>query len=340
MRIATATFANGLQRSPQIEFAMNILLNIPAEPTDLYTALDEVFDLQTIDHGGKKVRQYKTLQSTPPILQINIPRITYDRATFRGVKVEHKVHLHDELYLDRYVDAPETDLLDRRMKCWSWRKELQSLEAQRDLLRRSSFGIDGPDVMEAASQHILAVQSLNDDLTTLGHTPFDIDQSISSHLSQDAQLMRHRLNAIETSISSLKAKIADIFNDLKQIKYTLHSVFFHRGSYGHGHYWTYIRDFQNDSWRIYNDEKVDGFTQLNDIYDAETWQQGTPTYAVYVKEELKHQYVQSVCRDIPEPQKGEPSTPTEDNGLLIDLDEHVNDAPTVNGNGDAPSGIA
>ncbi|KAH0414791.1 hypothetical protein KCU90_g15335, partial [Aureobasidium melanogenum] len=64
--------------------------------------------------------------------------------------------------------------------------------------------------------------------------------------------------------------------------------------------WTCIYDIQHNIWRSYNDEKVEQANRLDDILNAETWQQGTPTYAVYVRDDTKEQYVEPLCRDVEE----------------------------------------
>lgn len=297
MRIAEVNHTNGSDGAPRIEYAMNILLNVPMGRTDIYSALDEIFELQNIDHGGKFISQYKTLQTVPPILQINIPRNTYDRTTGRGIKIEHKMHLEDILYMDRYTDV-NTDSLERRKRCWAWRRTLEALSAERDALQRNGGMLNGPDSIAAASKYLSSLNKLDDDLAGLDQAPIRVEEDLITSISQDADLLRHRLTAIDDGIAKLQASIANEFQGMQDLKYRLHAVFFHRGGYGHGHYWTYIRDATTDTWRIYNDGNVDVFSKLSDIYDAETWQQGTPTYAVYVRDDVREQYIQTVCRDV------------------------------------------
>lgn len=298
MKISEKTLDESGKVTSREEYALNILLNIPSRPTDIYSALDEVFELQTIDHGNKKLKQYKTLQSLPPILQINIPRNTYDRATGRGVKVEHKVHLEETLYLDRYYEWSNNEILQRREESWKWRQHLSVLEAQRDVSSKAAKNeLEGPTKLQTVAKHIRSLEKCNSELESLGLSPLDFDPGMVNDLETMAVAMQAQLANIDEQIAVLQNNIASSFGDHKQIPYRLHSVFFHRGGYGHGHYWTCIYDFQNSVWRIYNDEKVDEFTTVDDIFDAQTWQQGTPTYAVYVKDDIKDQYVQSVCRE-------------------------------------------
>ena len=315
------TFASGETPSVVTEDASNILLNIPSEPMDIYAALDEVFDLQTIERAGKKLSQYKSLQTLPPILQINIPRNTYDRATGRGVKVDHCIHLEDTLYMDRYLDASnDPDVMRRREECWQWRTRLRSMAAEKEILVNTSLDIDGPASIAATSEYLKGLNGLHEDLAALGHGGIDIDNTLLTDLSQDAEFQRHRLSSIDNRMSEVKSKISAQFDGLEKIKYRLYAVFFHRGGYGHGHYFTYIHDFQTNMWRIYNDEKVEEFTKLDDIFHAHTWQQGTPTYAVYVRDDVKEDYVQAVCRDPQQPPRQiEDPTPAQHDEMMEDI---------------------
>lgn len=62
-------------------------------------------------------------------------------------------------------------------------------------------------------------------------------------------------------------------------------------------------------WRKYNDESVSEVTDISQIFDQDPSDRPpTPYFLVYVKDELKDQLVDPVCRDVPPlPQ---PSSPT------------------------------
>ncbi|KAF2220002.1 hypothetical protein BDZ85DRAFT_205147 [Elsinoe ampelina] len=330
MRTSEKTLGEGGKVTSREDSAQNILLNIPSQETDIYAALDGIFELQTIEHGDKRLKQYKTLQSLPPILQINIPRNTYDRNTGRGVKIESKIHLEETLYMDRYFEWQDTKVMDRRKATWGWRQRLDQLRAQRDLInskerkdgKASQPDIDGPTRLQAAAKFIRAVARNNEALASLDLPPVELDESIAKDLDALAEAQRIQLNTIEEEMTALQTRISTNFEDLKEIKYRLFAVFFHRGGYGHGHYWTNIRDFQNDTWRQYNDEKVEEFTKLNEIFDAKDWQHGTPTYAVYVKEDEDiAQLVQPVCREPEQPMNMKTEAREEP------VDEVMQDAP-------------
>jgi ubiquitin carboxyl-terminal hydrolase 25/28 len=147
-----------------------------------------------------------------------------------------------------------------------------------------------------AGQYLNEMPNVNEDLASLGIEGFAASPNLANALLEDTKAQMTRLLDLEVEIASLEHKLKDQFNEFKAIKYRLAAVFFHRGSYGHGHYWIYIHDFENNMWRVYNDEKVEEFKNVNEILEANTWNHGTPTFAVYVQDQHKTDVIQPVCR--------------------------------------------
>lgn len=97
----------------------------------------------------------------------------------------------------------------------------------------------------------------------------------------------------------MHANISTQFDDRKSMPYRLHSVFIHRGAVNSGHYWIYIRDFVDKVWRKYNDGYVTIVTDDSEIFGQEPGNRpATPYFLVYVKDGLKEDLVNSVCRNI------------------------------------------
>ncbi|GAB7363300.1 hypothetical protein MBLNU230_g3581t1 [Neophaeotheca triangularis] len=295
--IAETIVNEGINSKPTEIPDSSIQLNVPYEATDIYSALDAVFDLQTV-REGETIEQYKSMQSVPPILQVNIPRIGFSKATNEAFKSDKCMKLEDTLYLDRYHDSSSDDTLARRERCWGWRKRLHALEKEKKTLTQAqqTTSIDGPVATEESAKYLEGLPAIDEELSAAGISPITADSDLPSILSKDSAEQSTRLTALQSEAVDLINKLSTAFADLQNLKYRLHAVFFHRGGTGHGHYWLYIRDFKTNTWRKYNDEHVDEFKTLEDIYEAKTWNQGTPTYAVYVKDELKEQLVEPVCR--------------------------------------------
>ncbi|KAJ5570525.1 Peptidase C19 ubiquitin carboxyl-terminal hydrolase 2 [Penicillium hispanicum] len=129
--------------------------------------------------------------------------------------------------------------------------------------------------------------------------------------------------AIDENILNVQTMIANQFTEFKNLPYQLYAVFVHRGSVSFGHYWIYIRDFQNNIWRKYNDEYVTEVRNLDEIfYNVADANPPTPYFLVYVNEKMKDRLVDPVCREIltntpPEMTEEVPLYPTD--GMNMDL---------------------
>ena len=152
--------------------------------------------------------------------------------------------------------------------------------------------------------------------------------------------------AVDQEIKSLVTSINSQFNDLRKIPYRLQSVFIHRGFVQSGHYWIYIRDFQTNIWRKYNDEYVEEVKNTKEIFEQElTDRPATSYFVVYVNDGLKEQLVNPVCRDtFDEPQEPEPyDTYTNDQPLESEddpMEDAVNGNTTDQGGSNDPNGVS
>lgn len=120
---------------------------------------------------------------------------------------------------------------------------------------------------------------------------------------------------MDEEIKTLTSHINSQFADLRNMPYRLHSVFIHRGMVNSGHYWIYIYDFANSMWRKYNDGYVTEVTAPGGIFEAEqSTRPATPYFLVYVRDDLKFELVESVCRDVVEVQ------PSQEDAIMVDDD--------------------
>ncbi|KXT13990.1 hypothetical protein AC579_8847 [Pseudocercospora musae] len=295
--LASTSVKDGEASEPNPEFDSSITTSVPNATTDIYNLLDGVFDLQPSGSAGVEV--YKSLTTIPPLFQVNIPRINWDKSSGTTSKSEACVKVPDELYLDRYCDSVNEKVLPRRKACWGWRRQLHALRKEQQSLTKTSLDLDGPTAVSESAKYLSAVNESNADLEALGLGAISVDAHLPDALSEDALEQRQKVAALDKQIGELESRLRGNFDEMKNIKYRLAAVFIHRGNTGHGHYWLYIHDFENDIWRSYNDERVEEFTKLNEIYEANDWNHGTPTYAVYVIDKHKADIISPVCR-VPE----------------------------------------
>jgi ubiquitin carboxyl-terminal hydrolase 25/28 len=309
--LAETPVRNGAEGPKKVLLDSSLQLNVPNESKNIYSALDEIFDLQAYDENAS-LETYKSITKMPPLLQINIPRIGYDNV--RGAfKSNACIKLEEELYLDRYVESADPEVLALRKKCWGWRKQLHNLRKEKSVLSKTSTNLDGPDTVTRTAEYLNNISSsLNAELAALDLDGIDVDPTLPSALASDAEAQRTRLLQLDQEISRLDTSISPL-SFPQTLKYRLAAVFFHRGDYGHGHYWIYIYDFAQKLWRKYNDERVEEFPQdkISEILAANEWSHGTPTYAVYVSDDLAEEVIQPVCRK-PEGVVAAPSAPVDE----------------------------
>ena len=277
------------------EWFNTIIVNVARGPTDIYSALDEYFDPHDIQTDNKTVQRYGVITHLPPILQISISRVMYDRERGSGYKIEHHLQLEDILYLDRYVDYRRSDeILERKKKSWELKRRLQHLKARKAYLSETEVGVDMPSAVDAASDLIKTInvdtdteptgepigriqaEDLSDEsMSTKGAN--DQLSSLSKLLHTVASKLREELSRLEDEIKNITTRLSELFSPYRRIPYRLHAVFIHRGTAAGGHYWVYICDFSssstsnltspyfsattsstNDSgtWRCYNDSSV------------------------------------------------------------------------------------
>lgn len=282
---------------------IHIQLQVPTEDTDIYSALDRYFDLQA-DVGDKDT--YKSISKLPPVFQVAIPR-SYRDEQGNNQKAEQLVRLEDEIYLDRYVDNSHADVLQRRRECWSLRRKLQQLKDEKKSLAITPIGLTGPTTLVETAKFLQQnVQQVNQSLLELGVETIEVDSQLPEVLLADSAHLVERDAAVEREMSGLQERLDGQFDAMKSLKYRLAAVFMHQGGGGGGHYWIYIHDFSGNVWRKYNDETVDIVTDLRDLYESKPGKRiPTPTYAVYVQDEMKDQFIQPVCRALeqePEPE--------------------------------------
>ncbi|KAI5361757.1 putative ubiquitin specific protease, UCH repeated domain-containing protein [Septoria linicola] len=305
-RVVETKVKDGIDGEKEYTPDMWLTLQPPTAPTDIYSLLDQYFDLQNVGTSTETgdIEAYKSLANVPPLLQINISRVTI--VDHQAIKSLHSVKLEDELYLDRYVDHSHPNVLPERRRCWAWRQQLHALRQERQALNNAPQvtnkpdNLSGPEIVSEAGLHLSEIQNTNPDLESLGVEGIEVPPNLPTALLQDTHAQMQRLVDLEGQITALELQLKDQFQEFKQLKYRLAAVFFHRGTTSGGHYWIYIKDFEKNVWRKYNDETVTEHTNVDEILEAKTYFDGTPAWAAYVQDDRKTEIMQPVCR-IPDP---------------------------------------
>lgn len=111
-------------------------IDVLEEGRDIYDGFDGFFDSDTfVATSGTVQRRSVTLLSAPPLLQIQLQRVQYDRATMRAFKSQAHLEMPETLYVDRYMDLdPSIDenatRIAKRLIYQAKRRRIEELRAR------------------------------------------------------------------------------------------------------------------------------------------------------------------------------------------------------------------
>ena len=166
------TDREGLIRTKE-EYISDIKVDVASGPRDIYAALDAAYDVQEVEVGGNLEPQYTSISQLPPVLQIHVQRAQFDQEKKASFKSNHHLELKETLYMDRYMDSADADLLERRRECWDWKKRVADLEARKLELSETNVGdsdlkktLDKTDIMLVQNERIRNLDFYQSILTT------------------------------------------------------------------------------------------------------------------------------------------------------------------------------
>ena len=140
------TNIQGLIRTKE-EFISDIKVDVASGPRDIYAALDGAYDVQEVEVGGALEPQYTTISQLPPVLQVHVQRAQFDPEKKSSFKSNHHLELKETIYMDRYMDTADEDLMQRRRECWTWKKDLAHLQARKLDLTKTNVSAMGNDMV-------------------------------------------------------------------------------------------------------------------------------------------------------------------------------------------------
>ncbi|PWY99438.1 cysteine proteinase [Testicularia cyperi] len=103
-------------------------IDVLEEGRDIYDGLDGFFDSETFvsTSGAVQRRSVTLLSPPPPLLQIQLQRVQYDRKTMRAFKSQAHLEMDETIYVDRYVDLNPADAEDAQRLAkrheYQWRR--------------------------------------------------------------------------------------------------------------------------------------------------------------------------------------------------------------------------
>ncbi|KAM5479979.1 ubiquitin-specific protease ubp2 [Microsporum audouinii] len=295
------TATNGIRSKN--ELWSDIKVDVATGPRDIYSAIDGAFDRQNVHVEGADAEQYGAISKIPPVLQVQVQRVQFDQVKKSSFKSTHHLELKETIYMDRYMDVPEHDnmgLYKRRREKWAWKEELNGLRARQAELLNNDKWTSLPDLFQDANDKIKDLALMGDD-PEMADEAVEINEQITTHLSNLETMSRKELVRLDSRIEQLSHLIDNQFSDMKSLPYHLYAVFIHHGSVEFGHYYIYIFDFEKQIWRKYNDSEVTEVHSTAEIFsDRNVKNPPTPYFLVYLNDRLKERLANPVCRHVEE----------------------------------------
>lgn len=279
----TLSFPNSSEIRTKEELFSHLLVNVAEGDRDLYSALDNSFDAEQVDLEGQEARRFLSISHLPPVLQIQVQRVQFDREKGSAYKSNAHLDFPEILFMDRYMDTDDPALLTRREESLKWKEELRNLAQRKACLNKTSIGLSAANMLDITREWIERVQALR----VLELDDDDIESALVTAIDLRAAAVRLELETIERETKDLESRINQQFTDLRKYGYRLHSVFIHRGSVTFGHYWIYIYDFQKDVFRKYNDQYVTEVVDTSEVlkHSDSDLQPPTPYFLVFVRDD-------------------------------------------------------
>lgn len=285
------------------------LISAGGRDRHLYAALDDDFGLSELESGENK---YEYIAQAAPIQIVNVRRLQYNKEKKQQVRDTAQLSLDDVLYLDRYLEQTNTlsgeKLLELRKTQWAKQQELQRLATRCKELQ--VIDVDDLDLADVVEETAVFTKTFFEDIEQrmTESLPTPPPEELPESLHKRAKELKAELEEINTTMTQLESDIDTVFKQYHDNGYRLHAIFVHRGGTGSGHYLIYIKDFQNNTWREYNDETVKPYSEKDIFRLGPGALAAGSTGIVFVKGGAVDTLTEAVCR---QPDDARAATTTE-----------------------------
>ncbi|KAH7916387.1 hypothetical protein BJ138DRAFT_1139617 [Hygrophoropsis aurantiaca] len=235
----------------------NLPINVAENGFDIYDGLSGYFD-DVVEYEGTKAKMEVALVDLPPLLQIQLQRVQFNRETLQPYKSQAYVKFGETIFMDRFLDSANPQ---KKLKS----KALQTeLNGRRERLRLLTQDKHAP--FTDALDHTLGFLAKQE-----GVALSEVDQDLIVHFNGEQDLVKAEIEKLRDEITKLKQGLETIWQDDQNIPYELTSVFIHRGSSpSWGHYFFYSRHLPEnpDAWFKYNDSEVSEVSKSDVLADT------------------------------------------------------------------------
>lgn len=269
----------------KFERFLSLMVNVSDHPKNIYDALDAYFmdEKLTLEEYGE-VQKKLSVTEFPRILQIQIQRVYYDREKFMPFKSIEPLPFNQILYMDRYMDNNDPELIAKRLESQDLKEQLKQLRLRQvELLQRNGQGLSQKESLMETNKMLQSSYLQEIGIDSLGSS--SAQEELIANISGIIQTIDEELTQVYNQIQDLEYKIDHLFDNFQKIAYSLFAVFIHRGEASYGHYWVYVRDMTNSGiWRKYNDETVTEVPE-SEVFNFVQGNTATPYFLVLVQRE-------------------------------------------------------
>ncbi|KAK6199551.1 uncharacterized protein RJT21DRAFT_47941 [Scheffersomyces amazonensis] len=276
-----------------IERFFSLIINVSDHPKNIYDTLDNYFNEDLISLEEGLCKKSITVNELPDILQFHVQRVMFDKEKLMAYKSLEPIPFSDKIYLDRYLDTEDAEMLRLRQEVFQWKNEMSVISQERAKLT----AID-PDTKLSIIESLKVTKKYLETIESDESIELTIDSKSIEQIELVAQQLSHTLEQYNERLGQLQNLIANQFSNYKRVGYTIFAIFIHRGEASYGHYWIYIKDpHRQDIYRKYNDEIITEVS-LSEVFNFDDTNTATPYYIVYVKQELEKEYVDPLKREL------------------------------------------
>jgi hypothetical protein len=224
---------------------------------------------------NKSIYEQETwIVQLPSVLFICLNRYKFVKATQSSSKILEPFEFYPFIFLDRYMYTNRELIRSKRNELKLLNTELKSLESKLNQIKDYSYSSESyalDDILKCAS-HFTTTDYTNHEVfgdVKLDNTGDAVESTNASKNSDELIIVQNylkkliknidsKMSDLKKSISDVQTKINTIYEqeNLKKVKYHLHSVCIHEGNATSGHFWTYIWNTLNLKWYKFNDLEV------------------------------------------------------------------------------------
>lgn len=286
----TPMHKSGEQRISTERF-FSLIINVSDHPKDIYDSLDNYFSEDIVNLEDGQVKKSLTVAKLPEVLQFHVQRVLFDREKLMAYKSIEHIPFSERIYLDRYLETQDPEILKKREEVFQWRSEVRHIHELRNKILtpdpNSKLSIIDALVTTKKYLETKVVPS-----SSVAVNPVTI-LNLQVHIDE----LKGKIEAFDAKLEELTSKISTQFTDYTKVGYSIFAIFIHRGEASYGHYWVYIKDPHQGIFRKYNDEMVTEVPS-SEVFNFVKENTATPYYIVYVKDSLEKDYVEPLKRII------------------------------------------